>query len=108
MATHTPMYVSAVAKTISGITTLTKIMRHLTVLHNKLQLWKANKYIMIETDLQIFFAYIVGTAVGFVLCRSFTISNIIDRLCADGFLRNYVNKEGDKVIVKWNDSTKEH
>lgn len=62
---------------------------------------------MIETDIQIFLAYILGSAVGFFLCRSFTVRNIIDRLCDDGFLRSYTNQDGDTVIVKWNDNSKE-
>lgn len=63
---------------------------------------------MIETDLQILLAYFVGSVVGYLLCVKITTRSVLDKLCDTGFLRNYENDEGDVVIVRWNDSTKEH
>ena len=63
---------------------------------------------MIETDFQILIAYFIGSVVGYLLSVKITTRSVLDKLCDTGFLRNYENDEGDVVIVKWNDSTKEH
>ena len=57
--------------------------------------------------LWLFFAYALGSVfTGYVFYQSGTrngISNTIDSLISQGFLRHKKDKDGEVEIIKWND-----
>ena len=55
---------------------------------------------------QIFTAYIIGSLVGYYVATGRTVSNVINRLIDDGFIRTKTDDEGDTVIVRYYDNSK--
>lgn len=60
-----------------------------------------------ESDLQIFLAYLIGTLVGIILSKKFwqhSSDDLIEMLIEQGFLRHKKDTDGNVVILKYHDN----